>query len=178
VLMITSSWETGPIVAWEAMAAGLVVVSSRYVGSGAEGALKDGQTALLFSVGDCEAAASAIARLLDSNLRTSLTNSALEMVHHRYSEAASLAAWLKVLSLSLELPPLPLNYPEFARFAATVPSGRFDIMLGVTNAEYLRRFLGLNFRHLSAGSEWPHSLNAAGDNCHLLFKATQLETHA
>jgi glycosyltransferase involved in cell wall biosynthesis len=143
-----------------------------------QGALKDGQTALLFSVGDCEAAASAIARLLDSNLRTSLTNSALEMVHHRYSDAASLAAWLKVLSLSLELPPLPLDYPEFARFAATVPSGRFDIMLGVTNAEYLRRFLGLNFRHLSAGSEWPHSLNGAGDNCSLLFKATQLETHA
>jgi glycosyltransferase involved in cell wall biosynthesis len=178
VLLITSSWETGPIVAWEAMAAGLVVVSSRYVGSGAEGALKDGQTALLFSVGDCEAAASAIARLLDSNLRTSLTNSALEMVHHRYSDTASLAAWLKVLSLSLELPPLPLDYPEFARFAATVPSGRFDIWLGVTNAEYLRRFLGLNFRHLSAGSEWPHSLSGAGDNGRLLSKATQLETHA
>jgi glycosyltransferase involved in cell wall biosynthesis len=178
VLLITSSWETGPIVAWEAMAAGLVVVSSRYVGSGAEGALKDGQTALLFSVGDCEAAASAIARLLDSNLRTSLTNSALEMVHHRYSDTASLAAWLKVLSLSLELPPLPLDYPEFARFAATVPSGRFDIWLGVTNAEYLRRFLGLNFRHLSAGSEWPHSLSGAGDNGRLLSKATQLESHA
>ena len=178
VLLITSSWETGPIVAWEAMAAGLVVVSSRYVGSGAEGALRDGQTALLFSVGDCEAAASAIAKLLDSNLRTSLTNSALEMVRHRYSDTASLAAWLKVFSLSLELPPLPLNYPEFERFAATAPSGRLDIWLGVTKAEYIRRTLGLNFRHLSAGSEWPHSLHGAGDNGRLLSMATQLETHA
>ena len=26
VLLITSSWETGPIVAWEAMAAGMAVV--------------------------------------------------------------------------------------------------------------------------------------------------------
>jgi glycosyltransferase involved in cell wall biosynthesis len=178
VLLITSSWETGPIVAWEAIAAGLVVVSTRYVGSGAEGALKDGQTALLFSVGDCEAAASALTKLLDSNLRASLTNSALEMVRHRYSDSASLAAWLKVFSISMELPPLPLDYAEFGRFSATVPSGRFDSWLGVTRAEYLRRFLGLNFRHLSAGSEWPHSLHGAGDNGRLLSMATQLETHA
>jgi glycosyltransferase involved in cell wall biosynthesis len=178
VLLITSSWETGPIVAWEAIAAGLVVVSSRYVGSGAEGALKDGQTALLFSVGDCEAAASALAKLLDSNLRASLADSALEMVRNRYSDSASLAAWLKVFSISMELPPLPLDYAEFGRFSATVPSGRFDSWLGVTRAEYLRRFLGLNFRHLSAGSEWPHSLHGAGDNGRLLSMATQLETHA
>jgi glycosyltransferase involved in cell wall biosynthesis len=178
VLLITSSWETGPIVAWEAMAAGLVVVSSRYVGSGAEGALKDGQTALLYSVGDCEAAASALAKLLDSNLRTSLANSALEMVRHRYSDSASLAAWLKVFGISMELPPLSLDYSELARLTATVSSGRFDILLGVTRAEYLRRFLGLKFRHLSAGSEWPHSLHGADDNRRLLSMATQLETHA
>jgi len=178
VLLITSSWETGPIVAWEAIAAGLVVVSSRYVGSGAEGALKDGQTALLFSVGDCEAAASALAKLLDSNLRASLAYSALEMVRNRYSDSASLAAWLKVFSISMELPPLPLDYAEFGRFSATVPSGRFDSWLGVKRAEYLRRFLGLNFRHLSAGSEWPHSLHGAGDNIRLFSRATQLESHA
>ena len=178
VLLITSSWETGPIVAWEAIAAGLVIVSSRYVGSGAERALKDGQTALLFSVGDCEAAASALAKLLDTNLRTSLANSALEMVRQRYSDSASLAAWLKAFSIITELPPLPMDYAEFARFAATVPSGRFDSWLGVTRAEYLRRFLGLSFRHLSAGSEWPHSLHGAGDNARLLSMATQLETHA
>jgi hypothetical protein len=160
------------------MAAGLVVVSSRYVGSGAEGALKDGQTALLYSVGDCEAAASALAKLLDSNLRTSLVNSALEMVRHRYSDSASLAAWLKVFGISMELPPLSLDYSELARLTATVSSGRFDILLGVTRAEYLRRFLGLKFRHLSAGSEWPHSLHGADDNRRLLSMATQLETHA
>ena len=178
VLLITSSWETGPIVAWEAMAAGLVVVSSCYVGSGAEGALKDGKTALLFPVGDCEAAASAVAKLLDSNLRISLANSALEMVRHRYSDSASLAAWLKVFSISMDLPPLFLSYSDFARFPATAPSGRFDILLGVTRAEYLRRLLGLNFRHLSAGSEWPHSLHGACDNGRLLSIATQLEYHA
>ncbi|MFM6133652.1 MAG: glycosyltransferase family 4 protein, partial [Sphaerospermopsis kisseleviana] len=41
VLIMPSSWETGPIVIWEAMAWGVAVVSSRYVGSGLEGALKN-----------------------------------------------------------------------------------------------------------------------------------------
>jgi hypothetical protein len=148
------------------------------VGSGAEGALKDGQTALLFSVGDCEAAASAITRLLDPNLRTSLATSALEMVSLRYSESASLAAWLKVFCISMEFPTMPLDYTELAKFAVTAPSGRFDRWLGVSRAEYLRRLLGLNFRHPSAGSEWPHSLHGDGDNGLLLSMATQLETHA
>jgi glycosyltransferase involved in cell wall biosynthesis len=178
VLLITSSWETGPIVAWEAIAAGLVVVSSRYVGSGAEGALKDGQTALLFPVGDFDAVVLALTRLLDPNLRKSLATSALEMVSRRYSDSASLAAWLNVFSISMQLPPLPLDHEEYARLSATVPSGRFDLWLGVKRAEYLRRLLGLSFRHLSAGSEWPHSLQGSGDNGRLLAMATQLETHA
>jgi glycosyltransferase involved in cell wall biosynthesis len=178
VLLITSSWETGPIVAWEAMAAGLVVVSSRYVGSGAEGALKDGLTALLFPVGDSEAAASALARLLDINFRTSLAKSGFEMVRRRYSTSASLAAWLEVFSTGMYLQHLPIDYAEVARFAETAPSGRFDRWLGVSRAESLRRVLGLNFRHLSAGSEWPHAMHGASDNGRLLSMATQLETHA
>ncbi|MCX5952942.1 MAG: glycosyltransferase family 4 protein [Cyanobacteria bacterium] len=178
VLLITSSWETGPIVAWEAMAAGLVVVSSRYVGSGSEGALKDGHTALLFPVGDYDAAAEALAKLFDLNLRTSLANAAFEMVSRRYSDAASLASWLEVFNQTMDLPPLIVDHAKFAQFADTAPSGRLDRWLGVTRAEYLRRFLGLNFHHLSAGSEWPHSMHGAGDNGRLLSMATRIEAHA
>ena len=36
-LLITSLWETGPIVAWEAMANRVAVVTSAYIGSGLEG---------------------------------------------------------------------------------------------------------------------------------------------
>ena len=178
VLLITSSWETGPIVAWEAMAAGLVVVSSRYVGSGSEGALKDGHTALLFPVGDYDAAAEALAKLFDLNLRTSLANAAFEMVSRRYSDAASLASWLEVFNQTMDLPPLIVDHSKFAQFADTAPSGRLDRWLGVTRAEYLRRFLGLNFHHLSAGSEWPHSMHGSGDNGRLLSMATRIEAHA
>jgi len=178
VLLITSCWETGPIVAWEAMAAGLVVVSSRYVGSVAEEALQDGQTALLFPVGDSDAAAAAIARLRDPNLRFFLANSAFEMVRHRYSESASLTSWLEALGTCMDLPRLPVGAAESTRLAVITPSGRVDHWLGVARAEQLRRLLGLNFRHLSAGSEWPHSLHGSSDNGHLLAKATRLETDA
>ena len=47
-LLMPSFWETGPIVNWEAMAAGVVVVSSRYVGSGLEGSLQHGKTPCFF----------------------------------------------------------------------------------------------------------------------------------
>jgi glycosyltransferase involved in cell wall biosynthesis len=67
-LVITSSWETGPIVAWQAMASGMAVVSSRYVGAGLEGALEHDATALLFPCGDTDAAAGELARLREPAL--------------------------------------------------------------------------------------------------------------
>jgi len=160
------------------MAAGLVVVSSRYVGSVAEGALKDGQTALLFPVGDSEAAAAAIARLRDPNLRSFLVKSAFEMVRRRYSDSASLSSWIEAFGTCMDLPRLPVNAAESTRLAVTKPSGRVDRWLGVARAEQFRRLLGLNFRHLSAGSEWPHSMHGGADNGHLLAQAMRLETHA
>ncbi|MGH7566516.1 MAG: glycosyltransferase family 4 protein, partial [Gemmatimonadota bacterium] len=62
-LIVSSSWETGPLVAWEAMAEGVPVVASRYLGSGLEGALLHEENALLFEIGDTEEAARQLARL-------------------------------------------------------------------------------------------------------------------
>ena len=178
VLLITSSWETGPIVAWEAMAAGVVVVSSRYVGSGSEAALIDGKTALMFPVGDSPAAAAALCRLRDPNLFMKLANNGFEMVRRRYSDSASLGAWLAAFRDSEHLPPLPLDVAEASRLGACAPSGRVDRWLGVSRAERLRHFLGLSFRHSSAGSEWPHSLHGKADNGRLLAMAARIENHA
>src|SRR5437870_5482469 len=46
-LVIPSAWETGPLVAWQAMAAGLPVLTARYAGSICEGALEDGRNCLV-----------------------------------------------------------------------------------------------------------------------------------
>lgn len=174
-LVITSSWETGPIVAWQAMASGMAVVSSRYVGAGLEGALVHDATALVFPCGDVEAAAGELARLRDPALLERLSRAGHALVAGRYSQAASLAAWRRALDQVMALAPLPEALSE----PAPAPAGRLDRWLGPRRGEDLRRLLGLRFRHGSAGSEWPHSGDdgaAAGAGAEgLLAAATGLD---
>jgi glycosyltransferase involved in cell wall biosynthesis len=157
-LVITSAWETGPIVAWQAMASGMAVVSSRYVGSGLEGALEHDVTALLFPCGDGAAAATQLARLRQSALLERLSRAGHALVAGRYSEGASLEAWRQALGQAMVLPPLAAGPPE----PTPAPAGRLDRWLGQRRGEDLRQLLGQRFRHGSAGSEWPHS-GGAGD---------------
>ena len=173
-LLITSSWETGPIVAWEAMAAGVAVVSSRYVGSGLEGALQQDQTALLFPVGDCEAAAQQLIRLREPDLRRQLSLRGKDLVSRRYSRQASLNAWTQAFSAASALDPLP--HP--LRKHLIPASGRLDHVFGPFGAERIRRRLGLAFRHAQAGSEWPHSGHSGGSFDALLDLAASLEQTA
>jgi len=171
-LLITSSWETGPIVAWEAMAAGLVVVSSRYVGHRLEGALEDGANALLYDVGDAQGAADQLERVAAPDLRARLTTAAHRLVLERYTREASLRSWDRALRHALALPPLP---PTAA--AAPLPArGRLDRWLGAARAEDLRRLLGLRFHHPEPGAEWPHAEGEGGDEAVLLRRAAALES--
>ncbi len=174
VLLITSSWETGPIVAWEAMAAGMAVVSSAYVGSGLEKALVDGHTALLFPVGDAAAAARALGRLLDSALHERLTLAGRDLVVQRYSDQASCNAWNEAFEKVLALQDLPLPTPE----RPIAPSGRLEGLIGIRAAESLRRRLGVRFKHRSPGGEWPHTAHGCSDEQTLLSLAGALDQHA
>lgn len=162
VMIIPSSWETGPIVAWEAMARGICVVSSRYVGSGLEGALRSEENALMFDVGDAAGAAKALERLWrDRVLRSTLRRSGAELVQSRYSLKVSVDAWDSALRRALQRAPRP---------ATTLPpargNGRLDRLLGVEFAESVRRALRIAAPCASnPGSEWPHSLsNALSDS--------------
>lgn len=153
-LLITSHWETGPIVAWEAMAQGLAVVSSRYVGSGLEGALVDGSNALLFDIGDVDAAASALSRLwLDEPTRRGLALAGSRLVAQRYSIPASVSAWSSALCTVLER-----GQCQSAALPRLAQSGRLDRWVGMSRAETLRK--ALPFRSAAAldpGGEWPHA---------------------
>ncbi|MFM7268627.1 MAG: glycosyltransferase family 4 protein [Cyanobium sp.] len=173
VLLITSAWETGPIVAWEAMAAGMAVVSSCYLGSGLEQSLCDGRTALLYPVGNAAAAAAQLFRLRDRILLAELATAGGEMVRGRYTREASLAAWMEAFSSVAALPPLP----KPAAAAAPDPAGGLDRLLGPAAAHGLRGLLGRRFRHSEAGSEWPHSGHPPGDGNHLHHHALRLDLH-
>ncbi len=153
-LLVNSTWETGPITIWEAMAAGVPVVSSRYTGSGLEGALLDGENALLFDVGDTDAAARCLKRLReDRGLVERLTNAGRELVAARYSREISVDAWAGALDSILQSEPRGVpSRPE------PLPSqGRLDRLLGASLAERVRRATGIGFQHRTAGGEWPHA---------------------
>jgi len=153
VLLVTSAWETGPIVIWEAMAQHLAVVSSRYIGCGLEGGLRDGDNCLLYPAGDPAAAAAQLARLGDLALRRSLAGRALDLIRRRYSREQSIAAWDECLRAVISVPARAHAGPvrEFA------PDGRLDKWLGAGRGETLRRWLGRGHAHVEPGGEWPHT---------------------
>jgi glycosyltransferase involved in cell wall biosynthesis len=156
-LLITSQWETGPIVAWEAMAAGVTVVSSRYEGLAEEGALVDGENCLLFPIGDVGGAASELRRLAtDRAIGARLAAAARRLVAERYSRDASITAWAEALTRVAAMPLRPVGDRRDGALTAA-PAGRLDRWFGVTHAETLRRRLGIAFAHGDAGGEWPHA---------------------
>ena len=171
VLLVTSAWETGPIVAWEALAAGLAVVSARYLGSGREAALRHLDTALLFPVGDAPAAASALGRARDPELRRKLVAAGQAEVGSRYSTNASLDAWEGALLRLAALPPRSAR----ARPEPIAPTGRLDRWLGPPRAESVRRLVRIAHRQRSPGDEWPHALAGAGDERAFLRLAAELD---
>ncbi|MGE4191355.1 MAG: glycosyltransferase family 4 protein [Thermoanaerobaculia bacterium] len=155
ILLVTSSWETGPIVAWEAMSRGVVLVSSRYVGSGRENSLRDGENCLLFEVGDVAGASRAILRLRDPELRERLGREGRALVAQRYSTESSLAAWAESFQTTLQLPVRPLAELRSTRHRA----GRLDRLLGERLGESIRQVVGSGFDHDDPGGEWPHTAN-------------------
>lgn len=172
VLLVLSRWEMGPMVAWQAMGWGSPVVASRYLGSGLEGVLRDGENALLFDVGDMEGAARAIARLADDpELRERLASRAWRDVRSRFSRETATAAWDAALRRILDGPSLPRP----VRWEMPAAAGRLDRWLGVAAAERVRRLSGRRARASGPGDEWPHALSAGPSSEELLRRLAALD---
>jgi glycosyltransferase involved in cell wall biosynthesis len=172
VLLLTSSWETGPIVIWEAMAAGLAVVTSRYIGSGLEAALQHERNCLMFTMGDHDEAARQLARLAaEPTLCRALTHEAHRLVGERYAIDGSAAAWSEGLEAVIRLPARPAEAARKSPKAA----GRLDRLVGAGLAESIRSRLGSGYRHRAAGDEWPHTLASGSDENALLRRAATLD---
>ena len=176
VVIISSHWETGPLVAWEAMAHGAVLVTSRYVGAGLEGSLRDGENCLMYPVGDMASAADCVARLQDPQLRCELASAASAMVQARYSHGASLARWSAAFEVISSLPERPLGLSEALALEALIGSaGRLDKLLGKGIAETFRAIIGRRDRHVEPGGEWPHTLGPPSDETIFWRVAEQLD---
>ncbi|MES2632430.1 MAG: glycosyltransferase family 4 protein [Pseudomonadota bacterium] len=162
VLLVTSEWETGPLVAWEAMAAQVALVTSRYVGSGLEGALQSGVNCLAFEIGSANDAAGCLATLArEPQTLASIALAGQQLVQQRYTVARSIRSWAECLRTAHELPPLAAA-AQLPRPA--VPQGRLDRLLGATAGETVRAALGIRYQHADAGDEWPHTGSVTPDD--------------
>jgi len=154
VLLLTSLWETGPLVIWEAMASGVAVVSSSYVGSGLESALYHDKNALIFPVGDRTEAAKQIRRLwCDHGLYTRIRQAGFRLIEERYSIAVSVTNWERHLEELLKKQVLQSSF----QLDIMPSAGRLDRLLGSSIAESVRTKLGSTGPDGGAGGEWPHS---------------------
>ncbi len=151
-LVITSHWETGPIVAWEAMINNVAVLTSAYVGSGAEGGLIDGVNCLMFPVGDVAAAVAKLRALFCDETRARLRDGGQNLVRERYTIEQSVAQWSTQLMAVLRAPTRPWSCPPTIR-----QSGRLDRLFGVRWGEAIRRLSAREHPHLDPGGEWPHA---------------------
>jgi glycosyltransferase involved in cell wall biosynthesis len=165
-LLVTSPSETGPLAAWEAMAHGVPVVSSRYLGSGCESALVHRHNALLFPVGEIAQAATCVMELRNPELRDQLIRNGRCLVKQRYTIERSVQSWHQALSRVLEAPPLPA--PKGTRLVP--PAGRLDRALGVGWAESVRRAMRIRFEHQDPGGEWPHAYGRPSPNKTLFWE--------
>lgn len=154
VLLITSLWETGPIVAWEAMAHGVVVVTSAYIGSGLEGTLKPEDNCLMFPIGDATKAVDGLERLRDPGLRRRLVQGGLALVAARYSKTASIGDWDSCFRQIAARPPLIASHLQATR---APPAGRLDRLFGPHVGETIRELFKLGYEHRTPGGEWPHA---------------------
>lgn len=174
VLLITSQWETGPIVAWEAMSYGLAVVSSEYIGSRAEKTLIHNETALLYPIGETKEAALQIKRLVNQDLRKDIAESGRAIAISRYSALASIVTWEYTFESIMRLRnKVQLSFRVQKRRPA---SGRLESLVGTYISEKIRHLLPPAVTASSAGSEWPHSLQNENEQSSVLKLAEEIET--
>ncbi|MFN9631093.1 MAG: glycosyltransferase family 4 protein [Cyanobacteriota bacterium] len=176
ILLITSEWETGPIVAWEAMSAGLAVVSSKYVGHASEKALINGDTALLYPVSSCMMAANQLKRLCDPELRVRISVTGQQMAVNRYSAETSIHQWEDTFKKIMSS-----NKRVIARnqgFSLNNTRKRIQSGFVETLREKQRALLKRDAYCFDAGSEWPHSLYGPTNQDNLLRYAKSLEADA
>jgi len=153
VMLLTSSWETGPIVAWEAMSEHLPLVTSDFLGRRREGSLADGVNCLVFPIGNVHAAVQCLQFMQDVGLRRRLALAGRELVESRYTRQHSIDQWSRCLEAVGSLPAL-CNEGESDK---PTPAGRLDRWFGPRFGETLRSSLGQRYLHREPGGEWPHS---------------------
>jgi glycosyltransferase involved in cell wall biosynthesis len=149
-MVITSQWETGPLVAWEAMSHGVLVVSSAYRGLQAEGILHPGVNALAFPVGQPEAGARLLCELAEDPQRwQAIANAGQACARERLSLTAMLAGWSAAIEATASLPPVAARSGRYYAWGTGLDDLRGRFM------DALRKRLRRPIHHANSHAEWP-----------------------
>ena len=156
VLVLFSESESFGIVLAEAMAHGVVPVSSEYLGCRSEGLVRHSETGLLFPVGDVRQAVACVRRLQrDPRLLQSLSTAGRRYVSDRLTSKRCLNQWHETLEEVLER---PVQETVPGEHVPTTASGRLE-RLGLSRQmiHSLRRWRRGIFGPAVApgGEEWP-----------------------
>jgi glycosyltransferase involved in cell wall biosynthesis len=145
-ILLFSPVEGLPNAILEGMAHGLVPIVSDFEGREELGLLRDGETALVFPVGDMKAAVDRIAQLP----RPEIGEAARRLIERERSVERMTSEFVKVLQRALAGP------PRRGVLADAPLEGRSRLrgLVGPRMAERIRRMLGRSFTHVDA-SEWP-----------------------
>lgn len=149
-LIVTSNWETGPLVAFEALMHGVTLVTSDFYGRVENGLLRDGENCLVFPVGDMESASRRICFLTHNpQFITELKESARQECNRSCSLETMCAEWSVLLEEAtvtetrhpIKVDVSALGWPNLSKNANVI--------------ELARRLTGRHFSHTSVRAEWP-----------------------
>jgi glycosyltransferase involved in cell wall biosynthesis len=153
-LVLFSPMEGGPIVAWEAMRHGTVLVVSDFQGRKEEGVICHNRNALVFPVGDSARAAQLLAALRVDRARWQALSDAAIVIPADYHLESFGARWEAALAETLKRPvrlgdSKPFLFESTGLLSSIIRSPRLRL--------WLWQITGRHFRHGEAGGEWPHS---------------------
>ena len=152
ILLVLSQAEGGPIVAWEAMAHGIVPIVSDFTGRKEEGILCHESNCLVFPVGDMTAAATCISQLLDQPFFDKLSRAA-QNLPYAYTEAGLSVNWRTAFQDALSRAPRKGKAPLPSMFSP----GRLPHFNSERLSYWLRKLTKRTFQHQEPGGEWPHA---------------------
>ena len=155
VLFVASDWETGPLVAFEAMMNHCLVVTSNFSGRETSRSLMDGERCLVFPVGDMAAAARRLQWVATHR------DDARMIAHRGFQYAMDnrsidqmVTSWVNVFNTAWAAAPVVSNAP-----VPKEKTGQSRLeALGCPDwlSARLRKCSGRRFEHAHAGEEWPY----------------------
>lgn len=170
VLLITSYWETGPLVAWEAMMHAVVPITVEYLGLKSAGFLKHNGNALVFQREAPEDAAHYLGDLYANPKKK------LRLGQQARMDAMAYRSLDKMLDTWHQFFQDVVHYKScLYGKVGTQPCGesRLEKLLPISIAELIRRIVKKEAISCTPRSEWPHYRGAADLN--LIDKLKQFD---